>query len=188
MTWRGQAGQDAWVHSLHPEPGYFVDVGAHDGVTHSNTKALEQRGWKGLCIEPNHEAFATLMRNRQCKAFPVLASASCGTLPFDGVQVTEGGPATIAAPLTMLIEAAHAPLEIDYLSIDVEGHELEVLDGMDFDRWQVGLITIEHNLYCDGSERQELIYERLIRHGFERVVEDVVAPGYGPYEDWYRRA
>ena len=50
---RSQAGQDAWVLNLMGgRPGYFVEAGAHDGVTHSNTAALERdHGWRGLCVE-----------------------------------------------------------------------------------------------------------------------------------------
>ena len=50
---RSQAGQDAWVLNLiGGRPGYFVEAGAHDGVTHSNTAALERdHGWRGLCVE-----------------------------------------------------------------------------------------------------------------------------------------
>lgn len=182
-----QAGQDDWVVAHHPEPGYFVDVGAHDGVTHSNTYMLERLGWAGLCIEPNREAFTALRAARTCKAYEVVASETIGIARFDGVRVGQGAWTT-TAPLTMLLEAAHSPTAIDFLSIDVEGHELEVLAGMDFDRWQVELIAIEHNRYCDGLARKNAIHAGLTAHGFRRVAEDVVAPGYGPYEDWYQRA
>lgn len=180
-----QAGQDVWVMNTHRQRGYFVDVGAHDGVTHSNTYALEKIGWDGLCIEPNHDAYQTLTENRRCLGSASLVSKAWGMKPFDGVRVAEGHEKMLAAPLKALLDMANAPTVIGYLSIDVEGHELEVLAGMDFDRWRVELITIEHNLYCDGPARKEAIYAHLTGHGFERVREDVVAPGYGPYEDWY---
>lgn len=185
MNWHSQAGQDAWVHGIIGDTGYFVDVGAHDGIVHSNTYALEQMGWDGVCIEPNGEAFMALSENRKCFAWPVIASAEIASLPFDGVRVGSGDRNVIAAPLSYVLDSRDAPPVIDYLSIDVEGHELQVLAGMDFDRWYVRLITIEHNLYCDGPARKNAIFEHLTAHGFERVHEDVVAPGYGPYEDWY---
>jgi FkbM family methyltransferase len=185
---RAQAGQDIFVHRLHPEPGYFVDVGAHDGVTHSNTYALEEIGWTGLCIEPNVEAFKALVEIRRCRSLPVVASSTYAMTSFDGTRVTAAGTSMLAAPLTALLEVVHAPTEIGYLSIDVEGHELEVLDGMDFDRWTVDLLTIETNVYVDGTARKDAIYARLTDAGFKRVVEDVVAPGYGIFEDWFQRA
>lgn len=184
-AWYAQAGQDEWVAGLHPEPGYFVDVGAHDGVTHSNTYALEQMGWTGLCIEPNAEAYAELVKNRTCLACPLVASSfhNRTMVPFDGVRVGTGTP-TLAMPLHDMLEGVGA-FSVDYLSIDVEGHELEVLHGVVLNPWRVKYITIEHNLYCDGPARKDAIYAHLTAHGFERVREDVVAPGYGPYECWY---
>lgn len=197
MTWHSQAGQDEWVIEQHGDtPGYFVDVGAHDGIVHSNTYALEQLGWTGLCIEPNHSAYSELAKNRSCALREAVVSDSVGTALFDGVRVG-GGESRLCWTLRALLpdpdpdpdpddpERVPVPV-IDYLSIDVEGHELEVLAGMDFDRWHVRLLTVEHNLYCDGPDRKNAIYDRLTGHGFERVREDVVAPGYGEYEDWYR--
>src|SRR5262245_36941355 len=52
---KGVTGQDLWVlHSVHPgiKDGYFVDLGSADGVTISNTWALERNGWTGICIDP----------------------------------------------------------------------------------------------------------------------------------------
>lgn len=193
-----QAGQDEWViEQMSAIPamlipgsaafmGFFVDIGAHDGIVHSNTYALEtEYAWTGICIEPNREAYDSMSANRSnCVKTDLIVSDQHGIVEFDGVRVGQGSPRA-CMPLSMILDNARAPDTIDYLSIDVEGHELQVLDGMDFDRWHVRLITIEHNLYCDGPDRKNAIYERLTGHGFERVVEDVVAEGYGPYECWY---
>lgn len=183
MTWHSQAGQDEWAHSL--VWGYFVDVGAHDGIVHSNTFALERAGWHGVCIEPNDEAFNQLTRNRPGSLHVNwIISDGEGLIPFDGTRVGSGDLRQ-RATLAEVLDTIHAPDIIDYLSIDVEGHEIQVLAGMDFDRWHVQLITIEHNLYSDGPVRKDAIFDVLTGHGFERVREDVVAEGYGPYEDWY---
>lgn len=190
MTWYSQAGQDRWVVDQladTPHGGYFVDVGAHDGVVHSNTFALELAGWLGICIEPERGAYDALRRNRSAICVRTAASDHDGSCLFDGVRIVTAVAEHVECfTLETLLEEAEAPDVIDYLSIDVEGHELQVLDGMDFARWHVRLITIEHNLYSDGPARKNAIHERLTAAGFDRVVEDVVAPGYGPYEDWYR--
>lgn len=180
-----QAGQDTFVHDLIGDTGYFVDVGAHDGIVHSNTYALEQLGWDGVCVEPNADAFNALMMSRLAGRSRIAISDHLGTVQFDGVRVGVGD-AIECETLTSLLETFEAPPVIDYLSIDVEGHELEVLAGMDFARWRVRLITIEHNLYLEGPGRKNAIFDYLTELGFERVREDVVAEGYGPYEDWYR--
>lgn len=181
-----QAGQDIWVHDLIGDSGYFVDVGAHDGIVHSNTYALEQLGWTGLCIEPNVEAYADLRQNRPGYVANMAVSDHFGHVDFDGVRVTAGAPSTACIPLADMLNLFRAPDTIDYLSVDVEGHELEVLAGMDFDHYSVRLLTVEHNLYVDGPVRKNAIAAFLSDRGFERVREDVVADGYGPYEDWWR--
>lgn len=184
VTWHSQAGQDEWVHGIVGDTGYFVDVGAHDGIVHSNTYALEQRGWIGICIEPNLDAFVVLASCRRADCSPMVVTDHNGIIEFDGVHVGSGFK-TPCRSLTDILVECEAPPFIDYISIDVEGHELEVLAGMDFDRWTVRCLTVEHNLYCDGPARKDAIHEHLNAHGFARVVEDVVAPGYGGYEDWY---
>lgn len=193
MVWRSQAGQDQWViETLGPGPGYFVDVGAHDGVVHSNTWTLEvEFGWRGLCIEPNANVYELLQINRACSTIDYAASdviRDDGYLNGDRLD-TVGQPVklrTLDWFLTTFGEGSGGV--VDYLSVDAEGHDLDVLRGHDFDRWHVRLITVEHNLYCDGPARKNAIYDHLTANGFERVREDVVAEGYGPYEDWFQSA
>lgn len=183
-----QAGQDEWVHSIVGDSGFFVDVGAHDGIVHSNTYALEQLGWTGLCIDANSDAFLRCKANRPGSQHSLgIVSDHQGFLNFDGITVTAGGSMpVICARLEDFLDRNETPTVIDYLSIDVEGHDLQVLKGMDFDRWHVHLVTVEHNLYLEGPVRKDAIHAHLTEQGFERVIEDVVAPGYGHYEDWYR--
>ena len=69
-----------------------------------------------------------------------------------------------------------APSKIDYLSIDTEGSELEILRAFDFDKHAISVITCEHNF---SSQRSE-IYELLISQGFIRVFE-----GFSRWDDWY---
>lgn len=189
MTWYSQAGQDEWVHSIVGDTGFFVDVGAHDGIVHSNTYALEQLGWTGICIEPDPTIVEVLRANRSCHRAFTAVSDHKGYVRMVGPRVVLGPVDHTdiwCDTLTGYLEAWNAPPVIDYLSIDVEGHERQVLAGMNFDRWSVRLITIEHNAYCDGPDRKEWIFNMLTAWGFERVREDVIAEGYGPYEDWYQ--
>lgn len=175
-----QAGQDAWVHSIVGDTGYFVDVGAHDGIVHSNTYALEQLGWTGICIEPDEAPAQELIRNRSSLTLGFAISDHEGF-----VEILPSGKSVDCRRLSTLLQFLHEWRVIDYLSIDVEGHELEVLAGMDFDRWHVRCATIEHNFYCDGPGRKEAIADVMTANGFECFADDVVAPGYGEYESWW---
>lgn len=197
-VWHSQAGQDEWIATRHAGgPGYFVDVGAWDGVATSNTYTLEAEfGWRGVCIEPHRGAFEALRGNRRCVTTGVAASDRAGVLGFTGDHVDPAGQETvICLPLVDILRLANAPTTIDYLSIDVEGHELAVLAGMDFGMFHVKHLTIEHNLYRDGPDLKDAIHAVLTGHGFRRVVEDAGCvdpcppPAWTgcPFEDWYVR-
>lgn len=63
--------------------GFFVDIGANDGITFSNTYALELKGWRGLCIEPHPDVFEQLRRNRTCECICAAAAASNTAASFE---------------------------------------------------------------------------------------------------------
>jgi len=66
-----QFGQDKWIiERLFPSKrnGFFVDIGANDGITLSNTYFLEKKGWNGLAVEPIPPVYEKLVKNRQCIA------------------------------------------------------------------------------------------------------------------------
>lgn len=158
-----QVGQDRWiVMNAFPgvRDGYFVDVGSADGVRDSNTKSLEDIGWKGICIDP----YPTNMKGRQCALFEeVVSSASGQTVQFrkagflggidnklgrwkDAERVRNSPVVTwTTTTLNEILTRANAPEFIHYMSIDIEGGELEALKGLDFSKYRIGAITIEHN-------------------------------------------
>jgi FkbM family methyltransferase len=194
-----QLGQDLWVirQSGFKTGGYFVEIGATDGIKLSNTYLLEKRyGWKGVCVEPDPVAFADLTRNRT--AFCTTSciwSESGETLDFILAKVN-GAVVKVAdrdhhAPkrkafetmgqtiqvktlsLNDLLAQAGAPAAIDYISIDTEGAEYEILSTFDFSRWKVALWTIEHNY----TAQRERIYDLMTSHGYERLKVK--------FDDWY---
>lgn len=65
-----QLGQDLVVRMLLPAGKVFIEIGAYDGLSGSNTKLLEDHGWTGLAIEPNELAFEQLKQNRRCVCLP----------------------------------------------------------------------------------------------------------------------
>ena len=149
--------------------GVFVEVGANDGVTQSNTYFLgRRRGWTGVLIEPVPWLAKVARRWRPeakvievCATSPQLAGKPVSLIDLDLVSQVDVGSlntAAIEAPrdavlaksqvfaqtasLTQILEACNLT-NIDFLSIDVEGHELEVIAGLDFTRYQPTLILVE---------------------------------------------
>ena len=140
--------------------GFFVEVGANRPQELSQTWHLEQLGWTGILIEPQPELAGDLCRARSAKVFAVACSSpeNAGRRmqlhvagpwsALDRDRMTPGAQPerVIEVPVRtlddILIEA-RAPVGFDFLSIDVEGHELEVLSGFDFARWRPRLVLLE---------------------------------------------
>jgi len=145
------------------QAGYFVDVGAHDPQEDSQTFHLEQRGWTGVLIEPQPDLAEKLRLKRKATVVDVACSTpeNAGrTSPFqlagrysslnDRLPVaTALAIGTIEVPVRTLDQVlleAEAPAPIDFVSIDVEGHEVEVLRGFDLQHWRPRLILIEDHV------------------------------------------
>lgn len=192
MEYRSHIGQDRWVDETYgaKESGYFLDFGAFDGVTISNTYMLEVvHGWSGICVEPNPSFFPTLCRNRTAIAINcALFKESRKKLSFvdahglsgfefaaDNDSMAERRAAATKRKIfvdtlnpTELLDRFDAPTFIEYLSLDVEGCELDILRALDFSKYKVGLMTIEHN---HDTERQQKIRNYLANFGY-RVLQN----------------
>jgi FkbM family methyltransferase len=144
----------------HSASGYFVEVGANDPEHWSQSFHLETMGWRGIVVEPQPELAETLRQRRKAKVFAMACSApensgtrktlylAGGHSSFDPrLKVATVRPAgAIEVPLKTLDEIlieAGAPIPIDFIAIDVEGHEIEVLRGLDLARWRPRLLLIE---------------------------------------------
>jgi FkbM family methyltransferase len=144
--------------------GYFVDVGAYDGKEISNTYVLEHfYHWKGICFEPLPNEFKMCQENRPNSICINKAAFSESGKEFNfavykglsGITEYIDTHKNIfdfcefikvqSVTLTEILNENNAPLYIEYLSIDTEGSELEVLKGIDFEKYSFGIIHIEHN-------------------------------------------
>ena len=140
--------------------GYFVEVGANDPEFLSQTWHLEQRGWTGVLIEPQPDLAAELARRRRAKVYPVacssphqagrtmvlhLAGIHSSFDPDLNISTTraEGSVKVPVKTIDEILVDAEAQAPIDFLSIDIEGHEIAALEGFDFARWRPRLILIE---------------------------------------------
>ena len=150
--------------------GFFAEVGANHPTEGSQTWHLEQAGWTGVLVEPQPDLAAFLITARKAKVFAVACSSpeNAGrSLPLhiDGARsaldpdrMAPGAQAAyvIVVPtrtLDSILEEASAPTPIDLLSVDVEGHEIEVLGGFDFKRWQPLLILVEDHVGTLATHR-----------------------------------
>lgn len=165
-----QKGQDRWVierAASRQRGGYFVEIGAGDGRTHSNTFALERDyGWTGLLIEPNPGFAQAIRRHRTSTLITACVDAEPGEKPFLALgymggligEDTDHAPSRRPAilrrhsskirqvpctPLADLLDEAGAPSVIDFLSIDVEGAEYRILKRFPFSRYRFEALTIE---------------------------------------------
>lgn len=194
MNSYNQAGQEEWVREFLQDKrnGVFVDLGAYDGVESSNTYYLEKElGWTGVCIESNPSFYRRLTQTRSSTNINVAAMDYKGFCIFHGINTYKTNEPTHNSVrcdlLDTILEECNCPKDIDYMSLDIEGHELAVLQSLDFTKWNINLLTIEHNSYLHGPALKDAIFELLSQNGYDRIREDVCAPE-GPYEDWYAKS
>lgn len=156
LLWRCLAGR------VHHDVGFWIDVGAYDPVDDSVTKVYSDHGWRGINIEPIEASFRRLEADRPrdiniqavvsdkpgMATFHEIVGHQLGTLVEKYAdRHAEAGfeRRKIEVPaltLTQICEE-HAPQEIHFLKIDVEGHEGAVLRGMDFTRFRPWILVIE---------------------------------------------
>jgi FkbM family methyltransferase len=167
MEFYSHIGQDKWVAEVfrRARGGYFLDFGAFDGITTSNTLFLEKElGWFGICVEPNPLYYTDVCRLRNCiKVNSALWTTSRQSLEFRDAHglsslASFGSHDThtetrIKAPIIRvdtinpneLLKRFNAPTVIHYMSLDTEGCEFEILEAIRLDEYKIAMMTIEHN-------------------------------------------
>ena len=174
--YNSQIGQDKFIDEYFDkkEGLTFLDIGAHDGVSISNTFFLEkERKWKGICVKAQPSEFQKLKSNRNCTCVNVAVSDYNGETDFIYVEgyanmlsgisddynlshmqrirnevSTYGGAInTIKVPVRTLqsILDEHNTHEIDFCSIDTEGSEFNIIKSIDFDKTEIKVFIIENN-------------------------------------------
>ena len=203
---KSQLGQDLFVLDELglKQQGYFVEFGATNGVDISNTWLLEKLfNWDGIVAEPSSYWHKDLHAYRDCHIeTDCVWSKSGETLIFNEVSAEKAnyGPelSTIDAfssvdvhaetrqsgkkyqvntiSLNDLLVKYNAPTTIDYLSIDTEGSEFEILSNFDYDKYDVKIITCEHNY----TPMREEIFNFLTSKNYKRKFEHL-----SKWDDWY---
>ena len=191
MNWYSQYGEDILLAKIFDgATGLCVEVGANDGVRFSNTKHFEEIGWQCVLIEPTPILCQKIKQNRNCILFQCAASSTEGEMTL---HIAEGHDlfSSLESHSTMAEELGRyeaaitsvsvrvRPLDamlaevttrhIDFVSIDVEGHEIAVLRGFDLSRWRPRVMLIEDksDLHVTEVERHmsESGYRRFYRSG-----------------------
>ncbi len=200
---RSQLGQDLEVVRFYnnKQNGFFVEVGASDGLEISNTYLLEsQYNWKGVCFEPIPSRFKRLLKNRvNSTCYNEAAYSQSGlTLTFDISHVSDllsgisshidahkpkvdSSKTSIQVQTISLLDAldrANAPSFIEYISLDTEGSEFEILSTFDFEKYTFGLIDVEHNFI---EPRRTDIRNLLLSKGY-------VYKGENQWDDMYKHS
>ncbi|MGA9061268.1 MAG: FkbM family methyltransferase, partial [Terracidiphilus sp.] len=197
---RSQLGQDLFVLSELNliRNGFFVEFGATNGVFLSNTYLLEKDfGWTGILAEPAKRWHKDLRSNRTCHIdtdcvwcdsnstliFNEVDSAELSTIDMycssdSHRQARKRGKTHRVKTISLadLLDKYQAPKEIDYLSIDTEGSEYEILSAFNFGKYRFKTITCEHNF----RPTREKIFSLLTRNGYVRKLERL-----SHFDDWY---
>lgn len=185
-----QSGEDRLLDSFfgHKRSGVYVEIGAFDGVEMSNTLYFEQIGWTGVLVEADPDLADRCRANRpgstvaQCAA---VAPAARGTVSFDIVEANRGLSSlglsaadlsrvrswtgaeqvrriTVPARTIDEILADTVAGPIDFATVDVEGHEADVLEGFDLSRWRPQVVIVERNRTLPDRR----VMRHMHRHGY----------------------
>jgi FkbM family methyltransferase len=198
---KSQLKQDLFVlaETKYKKGGYFIELGATNGINFSNTFLLEQEfSWKGILCEPARAWTNDLLMNRPGANIETLCvwKDSHSSLMFRETNNLELSTINSFSSSDMhahtrkmgilynvktislndLLTKFNAPFNIDYLSIDTEGSEYEILKAFNFSNYDIKVITVEHN----HTPRRDLIFKLLSGQGYERKFTSI-----SDYDDWY---
>jgi FkbM family methyltransferase len=197
---RSQLGQDVFALGFtgSQRAGFFVEFGATNGKSLSNTFLLEKHfGWSGILCEPARSWLPALQKNRTAK-IDTRCVYSNSEVKINFLETEVGELSTIegfgaddghsesreahrsyevnAVTLLDLLNYHHAPKHVDFLSIDTEGSEFEILDAFDFSQYTFGAIAVEHNY----SANREKVKTLLLSQGYRQVY-----PELSDFDDWF---
>ncbi len=171
-----QFGEDEWlINNLKlPKLGYFVDIGAADGITFSNTYYFEKIGWNGICFEPNPENYELAKKFRK-NVIPFAVSSGSGSRTFcidssspdwshlvpvsnnqTKIKTNNHNISVKAVSLRQIVEENNIK-QIDILSIDTEGTEIDVLNSFNIRKIAPKIIIVEHLTYGEISQKSEIL-------------------------------
>lgn len=180
--------------------GFFVEIGGGDGINGSNTFLMEKFfDWKGIISEPGLSYLVNLNLNRDCFVdnrlvynesnllldfedsgeglSTITKYANLGIHGESRKSLKNTQRKILSVSLNDLLKEANAPRDIDYISIDTEGSEFEIISKFNFDDYNVRIFTIEHNF---EKEIRSSIFNVMQKNGYSRIFENI-----SHQDDWY---
>ena len=172
-----QVGQDKYIYETFfkdRKDGFFLDIGAHDGIEKSNSYFFEKNlNWKGICVEPIPEVFDKLKNNRECVCIQAGISNKNGTSMFWKIEgysemlsgleenyndlhkqrilkeIAEHGGNLTEIEIQVLdintLLKGNNVSKVDYCTMDVEGSEEKILSVFDSKKFDIEVFTVENN-------------------------------------------
>lgn len=192
-NFKSQYGQDKILLELigYKRNGFFVELGACDGIMYSNTYYFEKElGWNGILIEPNPNFSDDLRKNRNC----YISNEICSLTANENIDFLIAGAVSgvindnpgywvkknietsqsiklISTTLSDILDKYNAPSTIDILSLDVEGLEYDILKSFPFDKYKFNYICVEHNSCFEGIENKNKIQKILTNNNYTLIKE-----------------
>lgn len=172
--------------------GTFIEAGACDGIINSNTYLLEKEfSWSGLLVEPLQNYYDKLIKNRDsiCKNYALYSSVSESAkflmTDLNDLSTLRGHEnndihnenrkknkviEVKTRTLSKVLDDEIFPSEIDFLSLDTEGSEFEILKSFNFNDYKVKVICVEHNV----NKNRSLIQELLEKNNYKRIIFPII--------------
>lgn len=185
-----QFGEDRVLSFLLRSPhGYYVDIGANHPKRYSNTHLLYLRGWRGLNVDPNPDAIALFKSARpRDTSVPLGVARESGTATLfryadpafntfskEAAEALKKKKWLVPLPIhEVAVMPLHAVLErylptgttIDFLNIDVEGNDFDVLQSNDWARFLPHIIAIEDHTFTPHLPEQSQVFSYLVNKGY----------------------
>lgn len=169
--------------------GFFVEFGAGNGKDFSNTYLLEKiYNWNGILSEPCKSFHQELVKNRKCKInFNAVSNQSGLNVGFkefknkhySKINNDKKNISYFVKTISLidLLNSYECPKEFDYLSIDTEGSEFEIIKDFDFKYYKPRIISIEHNFI---NTKKKSIFDLLLKNGYVSIFNKI-----SDQDSWY---
>ena len=181
IKYHGLKQQDKWVIEEmfgYFMSGYFVDIGCSDGIKHSNTYMLEKKyGWDGVCIDGNERYCEMARRRRNVPVVNAVLDKEERTVIFGKAKREKGGikeysscgcrlsgeKSVETTTIGQVLRDIAAPKIISFVSLDVEGAEVPILETFPFDEYWVKVFIVD---YDNNEEKKKQIDDIMTAHGY----------------------